>query len=100
MASDNWRVESMATTTRSNAKRSRGNGGRGRNGPSAAAAGRASGKRRRITRPDDPNANAVPFKVTALAAVVFQPPAISNEIEDKPVFDRSKAQRVTKTKRR
>jgi hypothetical protein len=43
--------------------------------------------------------NAVPFKVTAFAAAVFQPPAISDEVEEVPVFDKSRAKRVVKTKR-
>jgi hypothetical protein len=46
----------------------------------------------------DPTANAVPFKVTAFAAAVFEPPAISDAVEDAPVFDKSKAKRVVKTK--
>lgn len=44
-------------------------------------------------------ASAVPFKVTAFAAAVLQPPAISDAVEDEPVFDKSKAKRVVKRKR-
>jgi hypothetical protein len=47
----------------------------------------------------DPNENAVPFKVTAFAAAVFQPPAISDAVEEEPVFDKSKAKRVAKKKK-
>src|SRR5580698_2212595 len=47
----------------------------------------------------DPNANAVPFKVTAFAAAVFEKPAISDAVEDEPVFDKSKAKRVVKAKK-
>jgi hypothetical protein len=59
-------------------------------------------QRRNSTRPTpavDPNANAVAFKVTAIAAAVFKPPAISDAVEDEPVFDKSKAKRVVKTKK-
>jgi hypothetical protein len=47
----------------------------------------------------DPNENAVPFKVTAFAAAIFQPPAISDAVEEEPVFDKSKAKRVAKKKK-
>jgi hypothetical protein len=45
------------------------------------------------------DAKAVPFKVTAFAAAVFERPAISDASEEEPVFDKSKAQRVVKTKK-
>jgi hypothetical protein len=50
--------------------------------------------------PVDPNSNAVPFHVTAFAASVFQPPAISDAIEEEPLFDRAKAQRAGKSKKK
>lgn len=55
---------------------------------------------RRVRVPSrDPNLNAVPFQVSAFAAAVFQPPAISDAVEDEPVFDKSKAKPVRKSKR-
>ena len=50
--------------------------------------------------PIDPNTTAVPFHVTAFAASVFEPPAISDAAEEEPLFDRTKAQRASKTKKR
>jgi hypothetical protein len=47
-----------------------------------------------------PDPGAVPFAVTAFAAANFPPPAISDAIEETPVFDKSKAKRVAKTKAR
>jgi hypothetical protein len=66
---------------------------------------RQAAKRKGIRKPaakrrnnDDPNSNAVPFEVTAFAASVFGPPAISDAIEEEPPYDRSKATKVIKTK--
>ena len=49
--------------------------------------------------PRDPNLNTVPFQVSAFAAAVFQPPAISDAAEDERVFDKSKGKPVHKSKR-
>lgn len=50
--------------------------------------------------PVDPNATAIPFHVTAFAASVFPPPAISDSTEDEPLFDKAKPQRENKSKKR
>jgi len=45
------------------------------------------------------NPDPVPFKVTAFAAAVFPLPAISDAVEDGPLFDKSIATPVAKRKK-
>jgi hypothetical protein len=79
----------MGLTTRSKSK----DGGRLRNGR-----GEKKGRNRRVSGVNA-NSNAVPFRVTALAAKLLPPPAISEATEEKLPFDAAKAQRVSKSKR-
>jgi hypothetical protein len=55
-------------------------------------------QRASVRKRPDPNSNAVPFRVSAVAAKLLGPPAISDAREEKLPFDSSKAQRAVKTK--
>lgn len=86
----------MAQTSRSSAKSISRTHAQGAKQP--ASGSRSSNRRNGPGHRVDPNSNAVPFDVTALAAAVFEPPAISDAIEETPLFDKSTAKRVSKRK--